>query len=261
MRYLSLLCIATLLMAKVHTVRLEPMQIYHIKAAVAAPVVQARDDLEGKRVESQLVVRLDDKIDRANLRTLQTKLSLLQDIIKITQASVANLQETMQLRRKDFERIKDLTTKSRYEKDQRKAAYLLAKNSYLGAKEKLKNLLIQRSDIELSIARTKDRIAKKNIKVSGYVYKVYPRAGDMAAMGAPLVDVADTSKARAVLYLTPQEVKNLPTKHIYIDGKRTNLKFAKLLKITDQNYITQYRAELILPAPKLFDQFITVEIR
>ncbi len=261
MRYLTLLCIATLLMAKVHTVRLEPVELYHIKAAVAASVVEANERLEGKNVQKRLVVRLDDTIDRANLQTLQTKLALLRDIIQITRQSVANLQETMKLRQRDYERIKDLSTKSRYEKDQRKAAYLLAKNSYLGAKEKLKNLLMSQSDIELSIARTKDLIAKKNIKVSGYVYKVHPRRGDMAALGAPLVDVADISKARAVLYLTPQEIRDLDHKAIYINGKRTDLKFAKLLKITDQNYITQYRAELILPAPKLFDQFITVEIR
>ncbi len=261
MRFVWGICAATLLFAKVHTVRLEPVELYHIKSAVAAQVVEAKEELEGRQIHKELVVRLDDKIDRENLKTLKTKLSLLRDIIQITQKSLGNLQEIMLLRQKDYERIKNLATKSRYEKDQRKAAYLLAKNSLLAAKEKLKNLLTQQSELLLSIARTKDLIAKKNIKVSGYVYKVYPRPGDMAAMGAPLVDIADISKARAVLYLTPQEIEALPTKHIYIDGKRSDLKFAKLLKITDQNYITQYRAELILPAPKLFDQFITVEIR
>ncbi len=262
MRIFGLLLItASLLLAKIHTVRLDPFEIYHIKSAVAAQVQSADDSMEGKMSKGRLVVHLDDRLDRKNLRITLDKLQTLEKIVAITKESLKNAKSTMELKRKNYQRIAKLPTKSNYEKDMRKAEYLLAKNSYLGIKEKLNNLLMQRLDLLQLKAKYEDIIEKKNIRPSGYITKVYPRANDVVVLGSPLVDVADISKARAVLYLTPEEIEGIEKKKIYINGKPTSYRFSKLIETTDPNYITQYRAELILPAPKIFGKFIEVEIK
>ncbi len=261
MKKLSCLFLPLLLFAKVHTVKVEPFMIYHYKAAASGMVVWAKEAKEGRSVHDEVLVKIDDTIDRKNLDTLIQKLQVLEKIIAITRQTIASTKERMELKRKNYLRIKDLKTKSLFEKSLRKAEYLAAKNAYLAAKEKLQNLLIQRADLQLQIAKTKDIIAKKNLRISGYVYKIYPRRGDFVNFASPLFDIADISKAKAVLYLDAKEMEQLKNKTIYINGKRSSAKLYKIFKLIDQNYITQYRVEIVFAAPKLFGKFIEVEIR
>ncbi len=261
MKKAALLFLPWILFAKVHMVKVEPFMIYHYKAAASGEVVLAKDSKEARVVEDEVLVKIDDKIDRKTLVTLQKKLQVLEKIIAITRKNLQNTQEIMQIKEGNYVRIKDLKTKSSFEKNMRKAEYLAAKSSYLNLQEKLQNLLIQKADIKLQIAKTKDIIAKKSLRVSGYVYKIYPKRGDFVNFAAPLFDIADISRAKVVLYLTPEEMQDIQNKKIFINGKRSNARFYKIQRITDQNYITQYRAEVIIPAPKIFGKFIEVEIR
>lgn len=261
MKRLLFLLFATLLFAKTHTVQIVPYAIYHIKAAASGWVVQSDFEKESKIVKDAVLVHIDDAIDRKNLKTLQEKLKNIKNIIAITKQNIENAKQVFALKKENYDRIKDLKTKSKIEKNLRFAEYLTAKSTLLSLQEKLQNLLMQRNDIALQITKTKDLIEKKNPKISGYVYKVYPKKGDFVNFGAPLVDVADTTKAKAVLYLTPKELENIEAKKIYIDGKPTNLRFFKLFALPDSDYITQYKAEIILPTPKIFGKFIKVEIR
>jgi hypothetical protein len=250
--------VACALWAREHTVMVEPLQIYHIKAAVAGQVVQSKDELEGKEVKNALVVRLDDEIDKKELRALQKKLKLLENAITIERSKLKTLQSLAQIKRSNYERIKDLKTKSRFEKDQRKSDYLNAQSLVESQRAKIANLSMQKKDLELAIEKLKDKIAKKNVRLSGYIYKVYPKNGDFVALGAPLVDLADTSKGKVVLYLSKEEIgKN----KIFIDGKETNLTFSKLLTIPDDRHLGEYRAEILVPKPKIFGKFIKVEIK
>ena len=250
--------VACALWANEHTVMVEPLQIYHIKASVAGQVVKSQEQLEGKEVKDTLVVQLDDAIDKKELRSLQSKLKLLSQTIAIERSKLKTLQSLLKIKRSNYERIKDLKTKSRFEKDQRKSDYLNAQSLVESQRAKIANLLMQQKDMELSITKLKDKIAKKNIRLSGYIYKVYPKRGDFVALGAPLVDVADTSRGKVVLYLSRDEVGK---KRIVIDGKETNLSFSKLVKIPDEQHLGQYRAEILLPKPKIFGKFIKVELK
>lgn len=261
MRRFWLLLGAVLLHADVHSVKLEPLQIYHLKAAVAAQVVAADDGLEGKRVQERVVVRLDDRVDRASLAQLEKKKRALERLVALTKSNIVDQAKLVAIKRRDYESIKDLRSKSVFEKNARLAAYLGAKATLAAQKEKLQNLLIQSADIADAIAKLKDRIAKENPPISGYVLRVHVRKGDFVNPGSPLVDFADISKARGVLYLSREEVEKLPHARFFIDGKEVQNPIVKLLRTTDENYISQYRAEIVVDAPKLFGKIIKLEIR
>ncbi|BCD68271.1 HlyD family efflux transporter periplasmic adaptor subunit [Nitratiruptor sp. YY09-18] len=261
MRLLFLMVLPLMLIAKVHSVKVEPLQIYHIKAAASGEVVFSDYTKESQVVHDAVIVGIDDKIDRATLKNIQKKTNNLQSIIKITKDSLQTAAAVMQIKRENYERIKNLSTKPRYEKNMRQAEYLAARQNYLATKEKLDNLLMQLADLQLQLTKTKDVISKKNPKISGYVYNIYPRVGDFVAMGAPLVDVADITKAKVTLYLSPQEIEGIKEKKIFINGKRVVGEFITLHRITDTNFITQYKAEIAIPAPKIFGKIVKVEIK
>ncbi len=261
MRRVWTLLIASLLYADVHSVKLEPYEIYHLKAAVAAQVLAANDSVEGKYIRNSVVVRLDDRVDRSSLQQLMKKQKALKQLIAITKSSISDQQRLVAVKKRDYESIKDLRSKSVFEKNARLAAYLSARSALLAQKEKLQNLLIQSADIEDAITKLKDRIAKENPRINGYVLRVHVRRGDFVSPGAPLVDFADISKARGVLYLSREEVAKLPHARFFIDGKEVPNPIVKLLRTTDENYISQYRAEIVVDAPKLFGKIIKLEIR
>ena len=256
-----LLLIPFALLAKVHTAKVEPYEIYTYKAAATGQVVKSMIEKEGKEVKDMVLVKLDDSLDQAKLDSLRKKLQALRKTIAITKENIRNAQRIASIKKRNYDRIKNLKSKSLSEKERKLWEFLSARGTLLSLQEKLQNLLSQKADMEYSVAAVKDTIDKKSMKLSGYVYKIYVKKGDFAAMGAPLVDIADVSRAKAIIYLTPQEIEGIESKRIYIDGKPSKARFEVIEKITDPNYITQYRAKLLLPRPKIFGKFIKVEIK
>ena len=260
MRLLFLLMFPWMLFGDVHSAKIEPLQIYHIKAAAAGEVLESDFAKESKRVENAVIVHIDDRVDRATLANLQAKKRSLEAVIAVTKESLDAAKQLVAIKKSNYEKIRPLKTKPQYEKNLRRAEYLTATQNYLSLKEKLHNLRMQLADIELQIFKTQDTIRKKNPRISGYVYKVYPRRGDFVGVGAPLVDVADVSMAKVTLYLTPQELEDIDKKRIYVDGRLVEKRFLILHKLTDPAYITQYKAELLL-APGNFGKLVKVEIK
>jgi len=77
----------------------------------------------------------------------------------------------------------------------------------------------------------------------------------------PIADVSDISRAKLIIYLSEDELKNIDTKKIYLNGKETNLKFSKIWKIADKIYISSYRAEIELEPKERFSKLVKVEVK
>ncbi|MRJ02876.1 MAG: hypothetical protein GXO19_06395 [Epsilonproteobacteria bacterium] len=258
---ISLLFLVTLLGAREHTAIVQPLQIYTYRAAASGLVTESRDDLEGRRLSGERVLTIDSRVDRESLKRLREKVELLKRRIAVEERILKELQRIADIRLREYRRIEGLKTKPPSEKDRRLAAYLSAKERVEGERSKILSLQLQIKDLKLSLAQVEDRIAKKELRVWGYLYRLYPRKGDFVALGAPLADVADISRARVILYLTREEVEEIGRREIYIDGKASNLKFSKLISIPDGKHKGEYRAELILPPPKIFGKLIRIELR
>lgn len=244
-----------------HMAKIEPLEIYSIKSAVNGKVVKSVLSKETKSVDGFEIIKIDSKTDIENLRFLKTELKNLQNILKINEKVLENLKELSKIKKENFNRIKNLKTKSKFEKDTKLADYLIINNQYQNQKEKILNLKNQIANIKYNIKRLEDILEKKSIKVFGYVYKIYVKSGDYVAPGTKLVDVADISKGKIVIYLDKDEIENIENKKIYIDGKETNLWFNKIDKIADPVHISAYRAEILIDAPKIFSKIVKVEIK
>ncbi|WP_457599485.1 hypothetical protein [Hydrogenimonas sp.] len=249
--------------AQIHYAKLEPVETYVIKSAVSGEVVYADEGSEGSVGTETPVVRIDDRVDRAQRKALSVTLDVLRETLRLTEDMVKN-QEAVYAKDYDYYlRTKDLKTKSRTEKDRIFATMSASKNQLLSLKEKMANLKRQIAETEYQIVQLQDRIEKKSVGVPKlYIYKVSVRKGDYVNPGTPLLTAMDLRRGRLVLFLDADEVEGLEKKKIYLDGKETDLGFAKVIRVADDIHISSYRAEVILDRPGgLFSKLLKVEIK
>ncbi|WP_353662353.1 hypothetical protein [Hydrogenimonas sp. SS33] len=246
-----------------HYAKLQPYETYVIKAAAAGQVLQARDEMEGRTGTGAVVVQIDDRVDRSQKAALEVTLKALRQTLKITEAMEKNQEKVAERDRRYYERVKNLKTKSRTEKDRIFSKMAASENQLLSLEEKMATLKRQIADTKAQIFQLEDRIGKKAVRAKGlYIYKVAVRPGDYVNPGTLLLKAMDLRKGRLVLYLDPEEVEGIEKKKIYLNGKPTGLKFEKVLKVTDETHISSYRAEIVLDHPEgLFSRLLKVEIR
>jgi len=248
--------------ADVYYAKLEPYESYNIKSDVAGKVVFSDLAKEGKWVKKALVVKIDDKTDKEDLKTSIKKLSDLHNMEKLILQNIKAMEKTYQIKKRNYDRIKNLTTKSNFEKDNQLITVIAANASLINAKQSLINLQNSIKDIEYKIFVLKQTIAKKNIIVKNrYIYKLNVKKGDYVAPGVLILSAMDISRAKAVVYLSYEDRENLDKKIIYINGKKTSLKFDKVWNVADSINISSYRAELYLPKPREFSKVIKIELK
>ncbi len=235
MKSVLLLCLPFFLFAKVHYVKVEPYEAVTLKSAVSALVVDVDLEAEGKAVNHQRIVLLDDRLDKINL--------------KLSEESYRILAESLKRQESYFHRINVLQTASETQKDNAFYAYAAAKTQYV--------------DMGYKIAQLKDSIEKKSIVLARkYVYEMMVREGDFVSPGTPLAKVLDVDKAKLVLFLEPSEIEGIEKKAVYLGDKKTPYKVDKVWKVADEKFISSYRAEIYIDAPKTpFSELIKVEIK
>jgi hypothetical protein len=140
---------------------------------------------------------------------------------------------------------------------------MASENQLLSLKEKIATLKKQIADTGYQIFQLADRIAKKAVRARGlYIYRVAVRKGDYVNPGTLLLKAMDLSKGRLVVYLDADEVRGLEKKRIYIDGKKSDLTFEKLIEVADDTHISSYRGEIVVPHPgKLFSKLVKIEVK
>jgi hypothetical protein len=87
------------------------------------------------------------------------------------------------------------------------------------------------------------------------------KKGDYVNFGTLLMDVDDISKAKLTVYLSYEDMINLDKKSIYINDKKSDLKFHKVWRVADTTNISSYKAELYIPAPKVFSRVVKIELK
>ncbi|WP_456453101.1 hypothetical protein [Hydrogenimonas sp.] len=255
--------VPALVWAQTHYARLEPYQTYVIKAAAAGQVLEAHDAREGTVGDGSVVVQIDDRVDRAQKKALETTLDSLEKTLALTRKMAKNQAKVYEKDKRYYERTKNLKTKSQTEKDRIFATMMASENQLLSLKEKIATLQKQIADTKYQIFMLGDRIAKKAVRAEGlYIYKVAVRKDDYVNPGTLLVTAMDTRKGRLVVYLDADEVENIDQKHIYLDGKKSDLKFEKLIRVADDTHISSYRGEIVVPRPgKLFSRLVKIEVK
>ncbi len=259
---LSLL-LAHALWASEYYAKAEPVDRYAIKASISGAVIKVDENQEGKVSDGRVLIMIDDRMDKIELDASKEKLAFLQRNIDLSKQSVSNARKVMQINQANYKKVQHLASYSTLQKDTKRLAFINSNNSYIQSKSALETLKTQLADLKVRIARLQDSISKKNISIDRglYIYKLYPRVGDFVTMGAPLVDSADISKARLVIYVNKEDLEGIEEKKIYLNDKATDYKIAKLWKIADSKNISAYRCEIIINQPKVFSSLMKVEFK
>ena len=250
------------LSAAEHYARFEPVEVTTLKAAASGEILKADLSAEGTLVKAGEIVRIDDRLDRLDLNRSRRSLELIAKTLDLTRRMLPGLKESARRQELYYQRMQKLSTASQTQKDQAYYGMVNARNQYLSTLENEINLQKQLLDLQQKISSLEDRIAKKSIRLENrYLYKLMVRSGEYASPGMALAVVDDLSRGKLVVYLSPEELKSLEKKKIWIDGKATDLSFDKIWKVTDEKYISSYRAEIVMEPTFPFSSLHKVEIK
>ena len=229
MKKIYLFFIAVCLFA--YEAKVQPYEVYKIKAPLGGEVVFANKKAEARNVTNTLILKIDDTKDRINLDSINNQISVLKK-------EITNQQEIVKRKKEIYERYKNLSTKSLEQKNAKFYDYMAAYNQLLNLKNQLNSLYSQQKT-------TIDNINKKNIKVNGYVYKVYVTSGDYVNPGALVAEVDDISKQKLTIYVPIDKIDSILNKTVYINSQPSDFKIEKIWSVPDEKYITSYRVDLV----------------
>ena len=249
--------------AKVHYAKVEPYESVVMKSAVSGLVTEVDLDAEGTTVRSKRVIHLDDALDKINLKGTKESILLLQDMLSINEEIAVSLKGSMKRQEGYYRRLSTLSTASKTQKDNAFTAFTSAKTQYLNTKEKIVSLKKQIVDLKYKVSQLQESILKKSIILKEkYLYQLLVRVGDFVAPGSALARVDDVSRAKLVLFLDAEELEAIAQKTVYIDDVKTEYKVDKVWRVADEKFISSYRAEIYIPAPKgTFSKLVKIEIK
>ena len=263
MKILILLVAPLFIFAKVHYAKVEPYESVVLKSAVSGLVVNVDLEAEGTLVSGKKVIHIDDALDKTNLKDTKQSIRLLEQMLGINQEIASSLAGSVKRQEGYFNRISKLSTASKTQKDNAYSTFTSAKTQYLSTKEKIVSLQKQILDMKYKASQLEDTLVKKSIiPENKYLYKMLVRTGDFVAPGSPLAEIQDASRAKLVLFLESEELPGVEKKTVFINDKKTSYRVGKVWRVADEKFISSYRAEIYIPAPKNeFSKLLKVEIK
>lgn len=230
-RYIFLL-LPIFLLANNYMAKIEPNEEFSIYANTSGEITYLDKNKEMSLVNG-VIVKIDNNLEKENLKLYENQLKLYNEKLTILQNY--------------YTKFKNITGKSDYEKDEKYMEIIDLKNSI--------------KSLELSITNTKDILNKKEISLNNlYLKEFIVNKFDYVNAGTKIATAYDTTKAKLVIYLNSEDYKNIHSKEIFLDGKKSNAKLKKLNIIPDKIFISAYKAEIEIDS-KEFGQTVNVEFR
>jgi len=235
MKYIVTLIIFTVsLFSQEYFAKIEPLNKYDIKSSVSGKVVLSDLSKEATFIKDDLIIKIDDKVNKIELRQTQSKIRSMNQILKIHKQTLNSFNK--------------VSSKSKFDKDKQKVVIL--------------NTQITLADLNTKLQTLKDTINKKNIKVKSlYLNKIYVKKDDYVNPGTLLLSAYDLSKGKLEIFLSKDELKDLQNKTILIDGKKEDIKINKIYKTTDDKHLSSYKVELILNNVSSFSKLVKITIK
>lgn len=231
MRYIFLL-LPIFLFANNYMAKIEPKDEFSIYANTNGEITYLDKNKE-MSVVNGVVVKIDNNLEKENLKLYQAQLNLLNEKLVILQNY--------------YTKFKNITGKSDYEKDEKYMEIIELKNS-------IKNL-------ELSVIDTKNTLDKKEISLNNlYLKEFVVNKYDYVNTGTKIATAYDISNAKLVVYLNSEDFKEIKNKEIFLNGKKSTAKIKKLDIIPDKTFISAYKLELEIDS-KEFGKSVNVEFK
>ncbi len=257
-----LVLFTTLLFSKEYYAKTEPLELYTIASNVSGEVLKADEKLLGKKLGSKAFIVIDDSLDKINLEQLQKKIDAIYEMIEADKAIIVNLEESLEKKKQNYNRIKNLKSKSKTQKDALFFDLVATKNQLLATKKELASFQSQLADLTAQKTKLLKTIHDKHISANGlYLYELLVKKHQVVSPATPLAKVVDLSKAILTIYVDANELKGIKQKSVYINGAKTDYRVSRVSYVADATHLSRYKVQIIIDAPKIFSKLVKVELK
>ena len=263
MKFIAILFLLnTLLFSKIYYAKVEPYEIRNISSNVSGLILFTDEDMIGKKLSSNSYIKIDSELDIKELKYIKDKLIYLNSTVGTNEKVLKNLKELLEKKRANYEKVKVLKIKSSVEKDREFYDLIASENQYLNTVKEINSLKIQIADLELRKTHLLRSVKDKNLNAEGFIlYSISVKVGQVVGISTPLAKVADTSKAKLTIYLDEEDLIDINSKSIYLDGVKSEYKVSRVLNIADEKNISKYMAQIIIKSPKIFSKLVKIELK
>lgn len=229
----------TTLFAKEYMAQIKTYEMYEIKSQTSGIINIVNKNLESKYIKNkELLIKIDSKDEEIDLQKNRNSYEIQKEIVKIKE--------------QNYKAKKRISQLSLYDKNNEKL-------SFLEAKKELSNL-------GQTVKKLENEISKKTFVIKNrYIDKIFVDKGEYVNIGDKLFNSYDITKLKISLFLSQDEIKNIDSKALYIENKKSNFKVDKIHKIKDENKISRYKVEFIKDNTKeenyFFDKVVKVELK
>ena len=257
-----LLLTSQLLLSEVYYSKVEPYKFKKLSSSVSGEVLFIDEDKLGQKLGKKPFIIIDSEIDRSELVDVEKKLKSLKNTLSLNKKILNNLSEVLKKKEANFKRTEALKIKSRIDKDREFYDLIASENSFIATQKEVNSLSNSVADLELRKIQLQKNIRDKKVSANNHLlYSIKVKEGEVVNIATPLAEVADISKALLTIYVDVDELKDIESKTIYINDKKTNYKILRVLKIADSVNISKYRVQIAIDAPKVFSKLVKVELK
>ena len=231
--WIFLLSLSTIFASEYYA-KLEPIDSFQVKSAVAGKVVFSNSKIEGSKANNSTIIELDSSVNKIELEQSKNKLKYIEEMITIE--------------KNNYDRLNQVSSKSAFEKDTQKL--------------KVINLESSKADMIIKIESLKDTIDnKKLVEKSNYIFNIEVKEGDYVNAGTLLYESKDLSKGKLEIFVPIAQINEIKNKDIYLDGVKSDVKISKIYDVADVTNISSYKVELIISNVNTFSKLVKIEFR
>ncbi len=231
--WICLLAISSIF-ANEYYAKLEPIDSFQVKSAVAGKVIYSNSKIEGLQANNSTIIEIDSLVNKVELEQSKNKLKFIDEMLEIE--------------KNNYSRLNQVTSKSEFEKDTQKL--------------KVINLESSKADMIIKIETLKDTISnKKLVEKSNYIFNIAVKDGDYVSPGTLLYESKDLSKGKLEIFVPIAQIDEIKNKDIYLDGVKSNVKISKIYDVADATNISAYKVELIIEDVKIFSRLVKIEFK
>ena len=230
------ICLLTIssIFANEYYAKLEPIDSFQVKSAVAGKVIYSNSKIEGLQANNSTIIEIDSLVNKVELEQSKNKLRFIDEMLEIE--------------KNNYNRLNQVTSKSEFEKDTQKL--------------KVINLESSKADMIIKIESLKDIINnKKLVEKSNYIFNIAVKDGDYVSPGTLLYESKDLSKGKLEIFVPISQIDEIKNKDIYLDGVKSNVKISKIYDVADDTNISAYKVELIIDDVKIFSRLVKIEFK
>ena len=230
------ICLLTIssIFANEYYAKLEPIDSFQVKSAVAGKVIYSNSKIEGLQANNSTIIEIDSLVNKVELEQSKNKLRFIDEMLEIE--------------KNNYSRLNQVTSKSEFEKDTQKL--------------KVINLESSKADMIIKIESLKDIINnKKLVEKSNYIFNIAVKDGDYVSPGTLLYESKDLSKGKLEIFVPISQIDEIKNKDIYLDGVKSNVKISKIYDVADDTNISAYKVELIIDDVKIFSRLVKIEFK